>query len=273
MRQQWCVHERIHIYRTGDHLGWSQVHCLVSRTPERLSLQVLSAFCEILGCIPADLVATTAETSGVRTSETGAVVQVVYGEHDCRRADRMPADPATNTMRCYPMWWTPTGALTPVLDWSHKYVVTAVTTDDRTGGSSLFKTAYEYPEGAGLALRLQRPGRRGTATTSGGNTNRRTTPCATRSPQDASCARATRPESSRRCGPCSRSANSCAPSWSTPRSPGPAPTRTAAGSPSPCTLPAARSSRRPESSSTTPRRPGSSRVGSWPRSFRPAAHR
>ncbi|WP_246868624.1 helix-turn-helix transcriptional regulator [Saccharopolyspora sp. ASAGF58] len=45
----------------GIDLSASQVHRLVSGTPERLSLQVLSAFCDILGCTPADLITTTAE--------------------------------------------------------------------------------------------------------------------------------------------------------------------------------------------------------------------
>lgn len=54
----------------GIDLSASQVHRLVSGTPERLSLQVLSAFCDILGCTPADLVATTAENAGVRKAAT-----------------------------------------------------------------------------------------------------------------------------------------------------------------------------------------------------------
>ena len=54
----------------GVDLSASQVHRLVSGTPERLSLQVLSAFCDILGCTPADLVATTAENVGVRKTAT-----------------------------------------------------------------------------------------------------------------------------------------------------------------------------------------------------------
>ena len=45
----------------GVDLSASQVHRLVSGTPERLSLQVLSALCDILSCTPADLVAATAE--------------------------------------------------------------------------------------------------------------------------------------------------------------------------------------------------------------------
>lgn len=55
----------------GINLSASQVHRLVSGTPERLSLQVLSALCDILSCTPADLVATTAENSGVRKTGTG----------------------------------------------------------------------------------------------------------------------------------------------------------------------------------------------------------
>ena len=52
-------------------LSASQVHRLVSGTPERLSLQVLSALCDILECTPADLVTATAENAGVRRTATG----------------------------------------------------------------------------------------------------------------------------------------------------------------------------------------------------------
>ena len=55
----------------GIDLSASQVHRLVSGTPERLSLQVLSALCDILSCTPADLVATPAENAGVRKTPTG----------------------------------------------------------------------------------------------------------------------------------------------------------------------------------------------------------
>jgi hypothetical protein len=44
---------------------------LVTGTPERLSLQVMAALCDILSCTPADLVATTAENAGVRKTATG----------------------------------------------------------------------------------------------------------------------------------------------------------------------------------------------------------
>ncbi len=55
----------------GIDLSASQVHRLVSGTPERMSLKVMAALCDILCCTPTDLVATTAENAGVRTTATG----------------------------------------------------------------------------------------------------------------------------------------------------------------------------------------------------------
>ena len=55
----------------GTDLSASQVHRLVSGTPERLSLQVMAALCDILACTPGDLVATSAENAGVRKTATG----------------------------------------------------------------------------------------------------------------------------------------------------------------------------------------------------------
>lgn len=55
----------------GIDLSASQVRRLVSGTPERLSLQVLSAFCDILGCTPADLISTSAQNAGVCKTATG----------------------------------------------------------------------------------------------------------------------------------------------------------------------------------------------------------
>ncbi len=40
----------------GIDLSSSQIHRLVTQTPERLNLEVLAALCEILACSPADLV-------------------------------------------------------------------------------------------------------------------------------------------------------------------------------------------------------------------------
>lgn len=44
-------------------LSASQVHRLVTGTPERLSLSVLAALCDILDVTPSDLIATTAQNT------------------------------------------------------------------------------------------------------------------------------------------------------------------------------------------------------------------
>ncbi|MFC4004600.1 helix-turn-helix domain-containing protein [Prauserella oleivorans] len=45
-----------HLADRGIELSASQVHRLVTGTPERLSLPVLAALCDILDCAPGDLV-------------------------------------------------------------------------------------------------------------------------------------------------------------------------------------------------------------------------
>jgi hypothetical protein len=76
----------------------------------------------------------------------GAVTEVTYGS-ECVRGSAMPGSPETNTMQCYPTWWTPQGNEDPIEDWFHKYVVTDVAEDSRTGGPSISKTHYDYLEG------------------------------------------------------------------------------------------------------------------------------
>ncbi|MFB6576585.1 MULTISPECIES: helix-turn-helix domain-containing protein [unclassified Streptomyces] len=50
-----------HLTERGITLPSSQVHRLVSGTPERLSLPVLATLCDILDCTPTDLIATSAQ--------------------------------------------------------------------------------------------------------------------------------------------------------------------------------------------------------------------
>jgi DNA-binding Xre family transcriptional regulator len=59
----------------GIYLSASQVHRLVTGTPERLSLQVLAALCDILGTSPGDLITTGAQNAGVRKAASGDVPQ------------------------------------------------------------------------------------------------------------------------------------------------------------------------------------------------------
>jgi len=54
----------------GIKLSVSQVHRLVTGTPERLSLPVLAALCDILDVTPADLIVTKAENIDLRKTGT-----------------------------------------------------------------------------------------------------------------------------------------------------------------------------------------------------------
>jgi DNA-binding Xre family transcriptional regulator len=54
----------------GITLSVSQVHRLATGTPERLSLPVLAALCDIFTCTPAELIATKAENAAVRKTAT-----------------------------------------------------------------------------------------------------------------------------------------------------------------------------------------------------------
>lgn len=58
----------------GVNLSLSQVHRLVTGTPERLSLPVLAALCDIFDCTPTDLIATKAENAVIRKVATGDTV-------------------------------------------------------------------------------------------------------------------------------------------------------------------------------------------------------
>lgn len=57
----------------GIELSEAQIYRLVTGTPERLSLRILMALCDILGVTPNDLIEPVAETAAVRaTGTTGA---------------------------------------------------------------------------------------------------------------------------------------------------------------------------------------------------------
>ncbi|MEU7632491.1 helix-turn-helix transcriptional regulator [Nocardia sp. NPDC049220] len=51
-------------------LSVSQVYRLTTGTPERISLPILAALCDIFACTPADLIATRAESVAVRKTAT-----------------------------------------------------------------------------------------------------------------------------------------------------------------------------------------------------------
>ena len=54
----------------GINLSVSQVHRLATGTPERMSLPVLAALCDIFDCTPAELIATKAQNAVVRRTAT-----------------------------------------------------------------------------------------------------------------------------------------------------------------------------------------------------------
>ncbi|GAA3817900.1 hypothetical protein GCM10022226_43070 [Sphaerisporangium flaviroseum] len=75
-------------------------------------------------------------------NETGGALSITYSGADCT-AGNTP-EPDANTRRCYPQYWSPEGATTPVRDWFHKYVVTQVQQIDRTGGAPDVVDTYQY---------------------------------------------------------------------------------------------------------------------------------
>ncbi len=84
--------------------------------------------------------------SSIKTS-LGAVISVNYKAQQCtvEQAAAIIAAPETNTRWCFPEWWIPAG-LEPKKDLFHKYPVTSVTVNPKTGGplSKTMVTQYKY---------------------------------------------------------------------------------------------------------------------------------
>lgn len=79
-------------------------------------------------------------------SETGGKLDITYSLPDCVAGSRMPDQNAleNNTLRCYPVRWTPDGLTSPINDFFHKYLVTDVVEADLSGSSSRVITHYDY---------------------------------------------------------------------------------------------------------------------------------
>ncbi|HEY3869751.1 MAG TPA: RHS repeat-associated core domain-containing protein [Actinocrinis sp.] len=75
-------------------------------------------------------------------TEAGENVTVDYSAPAC--GGSQPSSQDTNTMLCYPQYWTPPTATAPILDWFNKYVVQDVTEQDTTGGGPPVQTSYNY---------------------------------------------------------------------------------------------------------------------------------
>jgi YD repeat-containing protein len=89
------------------------------------------------------------------TTETGAQTTVAYQTPDCSSDPNDPADAAakdfasTNKLRCFPVYWTPTGQPSPMLDWFYLHPVDSVTTIDphnsyQDGTQPELLTEYTY---------------------------------------------------------------------------------------------------------------------------------
>ncbi|WP_161962436.1 RHS repeat-associated core domain-containing protein [Nocardioides speluncae] len=79
---------------------------------------------------------------GSIVSETGGITTVDYSTRDCAHDD-LPTSAATNTRRCFPVWWAAFGP-DPKKDWFHKYVVAGVMEIDPTGNDEAVITHYKY---------------------------------------------------------------------------------------------------------------------------------
>jgi RHS repeat-associated protein len=82
------------------------------------------------------------------TTPMGGVTTVKYAEPECVPGSKMPASPESNTLACYPAYWTPGGATDPILDWFNKFPATDITEDGNTVLSQQIVTHYDYIGGA-----------------------------------------------------------------------------------------------------------------------------
>ncbi|MFV0535033.1 MAG: hypothetical protein ACK5MR_15460 [Cumulibacter sp.] len=75
------------------------------------------------------------------TTETGGIIAVQYSNPQCSPSN-LPSSPQSNTMRCFPQWWTPPGDPAKQ-DYFHKYLVTMVTANPGYD-NAIQSTHYQY---------------------------------------------------------------------------------------------------------------------------------
>lgn len=78
--------------------------------------------------------------------EYGGQIDANYSAPACEEGN-LPT-PESNTTRCYPQYIGGSSSADPDREWFNKYVVTSVTTTDRTGGAPDQVTRYSYLDGA-----------------------------------------------------------------------------------------------------------------------------
>ncbi|SIO85231.1 YD repeat protein [Nocardiopsis sp. JB363] len=74
-------------------------------------------------------------------TESGGQFDITYSQPECEPG-KTPK-PHENTMRCYPVLWTPEGGV-ELTDWFHKYVVTEVNEVDLVSDQPTMTTSYDY---------------------------------------------------------------------------------------------------------------------------------
>ena len=74
-------------------------------------------------------------------TESGGQFDITYSQPECEPG-KTP-EPHENTMRCYPVLWTPEGGV-ELTDWFHKYVVTEVNEVDLVSDQPTLTTSYDY---------------------------------------------------------------------------------------------------------------------------------
>lgn len=77
------------------------------------------------------------------TTGLGSSIVVRYSAPECTTT-HLPATPETNTLRCFPAFWTPPLTTTPIRNWFNRYVVTAVTENDDAAAGPAKATSYTY---------------------------------------------------------------------------------------------------------------------------------
>lgn len=77
------------------------------------------------------------------TNESGGTISVTYAS----TCTQVPTSPDVNTSTCIPVRWTPEGSTSPILEYFHKYLVTAVVANGG-GDSPATVTSYAYSGGA-----------------------------------------------------------------------------------------------------------------------------
>ncbi|GIF18173.1 RHS repeat-associated protein [Actinoplanes tereljensis] len=112
------------------HQGWSAAGVVSTLPDVELTWVQLSNRVDTIDHSPA---MNWMRLTKIRT-ESGGTINVTYSDPECVAGTKVPTEPSANTLRCYPVRWTPEGLKDPVTDYFHKYVVKTIYEQDNTGG-------------------------------------------------------------------------------------------------------------------------------------------